>query len=78
MNLRAVEMGQRLFFSLEYCTALFEAGTIDGLLDDFKRVMAAIAGTTENGELRIADLEMISQKSKEEKMSRLFDDLEDE
>ncbi len=78
LNLRAVEMGQRLFFSLEYCTALFEAGTIDGLLDDFKRVMAAIAGTTENGELRIADLEMISQKSKEEKMSRLFDDLEDE
>ncbi|MCP5052700.1 MAG: AMP-binding protein, partial [bacterium] len=58
-----VRVGEKLSFSVEYCTALFKKETIQRFIGYFKEVVLAI---TENMEINIADIEILSGEEKKQ------------
>ncbi|MCP4151010.1 MAG: amino acid adenylation domain-containing protein, partial [bacterium] len=67
LNLTAVEMDTRILFSIGYCTKLFKASTIERIGRYLKKSLSRI---TENKNIKIANLEIISE---EEKKNLLYD-----
>ncbi len=62
LRLEAMEARQNLFFSLEYCTALFKKETAVRLTDYYQRILTAV---TENPERLLADISLLSEAEKE-------------
>jgi non-ribosomal peptide synthetase component F len=67
ITLSGLEEGQRLFFSLEYCTKLFKKETIERFIRYFKNTASAAAKASGQ---KIRDIEIISE---EEKKRLLYD-----
>ncbi|HLP59831.1 MAG TPA: amino acid adenylation domain-containing protein, partial [Candidatus Deferrimicrobium sp.] len=63
MTLTGGELGERLFFSIEYCTRLFESGTIDRMIQYFKHIVEELALEPN---LRIGEIEIITQQEREQ------------
>ncbi len=61
MSLTAVDAGTRLFFILEYCTRLFEPGTIERFIAYFKQIIFVL---TQNPRSSISQLEIITHREK--------------
>jgi tyrocidine synthetase-3 len=62
LNLTAVDMGERLFFNLEYSTRLFKPTTIERIIGYFKKLLLLLSLNTE---LKLADIEIITGDEKE-------------
>jgi tyrocidine synthetase-3 len=67
MNLRALDIDNKLLFNLEYCTALFKPGTINRIIEYFKNITAAVL---ENPGKKIKEIELISPREKSEILSQ--------
>ena len=67
ITLMGSEVGERIFFALEYCTRLFKRETILRFIEYFKRITSSIASKTDR---KIAEIELLSE---EEKQQILFD-----
>jgi len=65
--LRGFESGEKLYFSLEYCTKLFKEETIVRFIDYFKRIIRSVVHAPGN---KIAEIEITSG---EEKKQLLYD-----
>jgi amino acid adenylation domain-containing protein len=63
MTLNAVEVEDRLSFSIEYCSKLFKPDTMDRFAGYFKQIVSAVG---ENSEVRIADMDIIPEREKEQ------------
>ncbi|HLP61975.1 MAG TPA: amino acid adenylation domain-containing protein, partial [Candidatus Deferrimicrobium sp.] len=67
MTVMGVESGERILFSVEYCTQLFKPETMERL---FRYFNGAIASVLENRERRIAEIDIMGEA---EKRQVLFD-----
>jgi iturin family lipopeptide synthetase A len=65
-----VESGDRLLFTLEYCSRLFKKATIKRFIDYFKKILFSV---TEEPELKMADVELISVEEKQRILSEFND-----
>ena len=63
LNLTAVELGDRLFFELEYCSKLFTPGTIDRIIGYFRKILSVLSEPG-NRALKIAEIEIITEEEK--------------
>jgi amino acid adenylation domain-containing protein len=63
LNLMAVGLGDRISCTFEYCTRLFKPGTIDRIIGYFKKIISQLAGSKA---IRLAEIEIITEKEKEE------------
>ncbi|MDQ1353207.1 MAG: hypothetical protein QG657_3513, partial [Acidobacteriota bacterium] len=63
MNLTAIEMGERFYFTLEYSTHLFKPGRIERIIGYYKNILQVLSHDTE---LKIAQIEIMDAKEKEE------------
>jgi len=70
MTLFAVETGENLTFSLEYCTRLFKEETIERFTGYFKNIINSIV---ENPSKRISDVEMLSEAEKRRLLAEFND-----
>jgi tyrocidine synthetase-3 len=61
MSLTSVDLGARLFFSIQFSTNLFEPGTIERFIGYFKKIAAEVAN---NPGIPISQIEIISQAEK--------------
>jgi iturin family lipopeptide synthetase B len=61
--LTAIDCGEEIKFSLEYCTDLFKENTIKRLISYFKSVVTAIVS---NNNIKISDIEIITDGEKNE------------
>jgi len=75
LNLNASQLGDILWLNLEYSTRLFKRETIQLFIKQLKNLLQFIPG---NGELPLEDIEIISDKIKQEVLQRFTDDLENE
>ncbi|MCP4157037.1 MAG: amino acid adenylation domain-containing protein [bacterium] len=64
MNLTAVDLGERLFLNLEYCTKLFKPKNIEAIIGYFRKILSEISNKERN-HLQIATIEIITQREKE-------------
>lgn len=63
LSLMGVEVGEKLIFTMEYCTKLFKEETIKRFIQYFTRIIDQIL---ENPDQRVADLEIISEAEKKQ------------
>ncbi|HLP59488.1 MAG TPA: amino acid adenylation domain-containing protein, partial [Candidatus Deferrimicrobium sp.] len=63
MTLSAAETGENLIFSLEYCTRLFKAETIERFISYFKNIIASIIKKPSQ---QIRDVEMLDEAEKQQ------------
>jgi tyrocidine synthetase-3 len=75
LTLTAVEQGEMMFFTFEYCTKLFKPETIEIYIRYFKEVLSAAA---EHPEQELSKICGISKKNKQEILEQLNRDLETE
>jgi len=75
ITLRAMEYPDRLFFSLEYCTALFNDETIRWFIKNFCEIAASVAS---NPEQELSGIGMFFEEEGEDIRSRFAENLEDE
>jgi amino acid adenylation domain-containing protein len=61
ITLRATEGETGIDFSLDYCTKLFKAATIERMAGHFLRILTAI---TENRTIKLAEIELLSEAEK--------------
>ena len=61
ITLAAEEIGEKLYFAFEYCTKLFRKETIKQISGHFMNILKAVA---ENPEIKISDIDMLSEKEK--------------
>jgi amino acid adenylation domain-containing protein len=61
LTLTALEVGQRLLFTIEYCTRLFKPETINRFISYFKRLLSSLSG---NLDVRLSEMELIPGKEK--------------
>ncbi|HLP62855.1 MAG TPA: condensation domain-containing protein, partial [Candidatus Deferrimicrobium sp.] len=61
LTFTAVEIDQKLFFSIQYCTQLFKPETIDRFILYFRKVIDSVI---ENKDQRISGIEIISKEEK--------------
>jgi len=62
MTLQAVEVGDTISFTLEYCTKLFKKETVERFIRYFKKIVSSVK---ENSLKKIRDIELFSQEEKE-------------
>ena len=74
MNLTAVEIGERLFFTLEYSTRLFKPGGIERIIGYYKNILKVVLRDTG---LKISGIE-IMDKEGQEAVLRLSRGIEDD
>ena len=70
INLEVTTMGEEISCNLEYCTKLFKRETMEGLAQHFINILREV---TENPEIKLSEIEMLSEKEKH----RLLYDLND-
>ncbi|MCK4258361.1 MAG: amino acid adenylation domain-containing protein [Halanaerobiales bacterium] len=63
LSLLGVEIGDRLNFTMEYCTKLFNQERIEQFINYFKRIVVAIL---QNPQVKISDIEIISEAEKQQ------------
>ncbi len=63
LTLTAIKRNEVIELEFEYCTRLFKAETIERFSGYFKKIITAITG---NGGMRIGDIDLLSEKEKEE------------
>ncbi|HLP58159.1 MAG TPA: amino acid adenylation domain-containing protein, partial [Candidatus Deferrimicrobium sp.] len=63
LNLMAVEMGERILFTLEYSTNLFKPGRIERIIGYYKHILQVLS---HDAGLKIAQIEIMDAKEKEE------------
>ncbi|NOQ28047.1 MAG: amino acid adenylation domain-containing protein, partial [Bacteroidales bacterium] len=61
LSLNAIEFGEQLLISFEYCTQLFKAETIDRFIAYFKKIVNQITG---NVEMQISNIEILTEAEK--------------
>ncbi|MCP4214311.1 MAG: amino acid adenylation domain-containing protein, partial [bacterium] len=61
LTLTTVEKGEELLFNIDYSTQLFKAPTIDRFISYLRKI---VSGITANKNIRIADLEILSEEEK--------------
>ncbi|UCH94518.1 MAG: amino acid adenylation domain-containing protein, partial [Candidatus Aminicenantes bacterium] len=61
LTLNSTEIGDKLFFNLEYCTKLFKAQTVEQWINYFKTIVCTVI---EEPAIRLADLEIITGEEK--------------
>jgi amino acid adenylation domain-containing protein len=62
LSLIALDYGQRLLFSLRYCTKLFKANTIKKFIKHFKKLISQLPGNINS---KISDIEIITGEEKQ-------------
>ncbi|MCU0289663.1 MAG: condensation domain-containing protein, partial [Acidobacteria bacterium] len=70
LTLFAVEVGDGFSFTMEYCTHLFKAETIDRFSGYFKNIIRSVA---ENPSQRICDIEMLTEIEKRQLLEEFND-----
>jgi amino acid adenylation domain-containing protein len=65
LNLTAVDLGQRLLFSIEYSTRLFKPGTIERIIGYFKQVLFLLSLPADRS-LLLREIEIITGEEKQE------------
>ncbi|MGD2086554.1 MAG: amino acid adenylation domain-containing protein, partial [Candidatus Aminicenantes bacterium] len=65
MNLTAVEQGEQVYFSLEYCTKLFKLETIKRFIKYFKNILLTLS-ENKNPELKLSDIPIIPGDERKE------------
>ncbi|MFA8434934.1 MAG: amino acid adenylation domain-containing protein, partial [Marinifilaceae bacterium] len=63
LTLTAVDCGKQLLLSFNYCTQLFQAGTIDRYILYFRQLVGQLTG---NQEGKLSELELMSQAEREQ------------
>ncbi|MCU0287485.1 MAG: amino acid adenylation domain-containing protein, partial [Acidobacteria bacterium] len=63
LSIGAVESGQKILFSIQYCTALFTKKTIERFITYFKKIILAIIN--EPG-IKLQQMDVLSEKEKEQ------------
>jgi amino acid adenylation domain-containing protein/non-ribosomal peptide synthase protein (TIGR01720 family) len=63
LTLTAIDFGQRLFFSLEYCSKLFKSDTIERIITYFKKILFSISGDTGQ---KLSEIEIITGLEKQQ------------
>jgi tyrocidine synthetase-3 len=76
LKLTGAEVEGKLLFSFEYRKKLFERETIEKFIYYFKKIVTDVTGV--NGNKKIADFEIGIEEEKEEIMSRMLANLENE
>ncbi|NOQ25537.1 MAG: amino acid adenylation domain-containing protein, partial [Bacteroidales bacterium] len=61
LTLTAVDYGEQLMLSFEYCTQLFKAETIDRFILYFKKIVSQLARTSE---IKISEIDIITEAEK--------------
>jgi amino acid adenylation domain-containing protein len=74
LNLRVFDYGQRLLFNFEYSTALFKKESIKRFTDYFRYITACIIS---NPVIKLADIEVIPDHIKKEKIKYFNEDLKE-
>jgi polyketide synthase PksJ len=69
LNFGCGESGDKLLFTVDYCTALFKVETIERMITYFRKIVEAVQGK-ENLAKKLSDIEMISRQ---EKLRVLYD-----
>jgi amino acid adenylation domain-containing protein len=69
-----VDCKDRIYFSLEYCTALFKAATIDKFIVYLKNIFKQLFG---NIEQKLSSIELITGEEKKQVLNRLNDAVAD-
>ncbi|NOQ25781.1 MAG: amino acid adenylation domain-containing protein, partial [Bacteroidales bacterium] len=67
ITITAVDYGEQILFSFEYCTQLFKAETIDRFIEYFKKIVSQLA---RKPEIKIFEIDILS---KEEKQQLLYE-----
>ena len=67
LTLEAIQVNEKMVFTLEYCTKLFKKETIERLADHYKNILECVIL---NEEVKISEIDMMSEK---EKKQVLFD-----
>ncbi len=70
LTLNAMEMNSGISFELEYCTDLFKKESIERFIAHFEQIISVIIN---NPEIKLAEIEMLSAKEKEE-ILRIYND----
>jgi amino acid adenylation domain-containing protein len=70
MSWDCVESEEGLLFSVTYCTKLFKAETIERFINYFKKIVTSML---EDPQVKIADIEIISEEEKEQVLHRFND-----
>jgi amino acid adenylation domain-containing protein len=64
LNFTCVEMGERLFFDLEYCSNLFRESTIINIIEYFKKIIRLVSNQ-ENREMKLSEIEITTEREKQ-------------
>ncbi|MCP5054936.1 MAG: amino acid adenylation domain-containing protein, partial [bacterium] len=73
MNWRAAEHGKGLIVVVEYNTDLFKPGTIDRIIDYFRRIVTVVGG---DPGIKLSDIQLVSLEVKKEKENQFRRDLD--
>jgi amino acid adenylation domain-containing protein len=72
LTLRAMDLGERLLFNLEYSTTLFKRDTMERFIGYFKQM---VSGITAGIEVKLADIEILPGTTREQKLKHFNEDL---
>jgi non-ribosomal peptide synthetase component F len=75
LTLVGSEAREEIFIKIIYNSILFKKETIEKFIMHFKNIVSSVLA---NPDKKLSEIELISEMEKEEKLSRLFDDLESE
>jgi tyrocidine synthetase-3 len=62
LTLTAVDLGERLIFTFEYCSKLFEPNTIDRFISYFKKILASLS---EDSARKVSEIDIITETEKQ-------------
>ncbi|MCU0288321.1 MAG: amino acid adenylation domain-containing protein, partial [Acidobacteria bacterium] len=62
LTINAVESGQKILFSIQYCTALFKQATIERFITYFKKIIQSIVNEPD---IKLQHMDVLSEKEKE-------------
>ena len=63
INCAALHQGNRVYFSIEYCTALFKKSTIERFFEYYKNILLALSASLE---VKLSDIRMITKEEQQE------------
>jgi len=61
MTLTAIQKGEEILFTLEYCTKLYKQETIEKLIEHFINIISEV---TKNPDLKLSEIDMLSAEEK--------------
>ncbi|MFC2145877.1 condensation domain-containing protein, partial [Acidobacteriota bacterium] len=63
INCAALQKGNRVYFSIEYCTSLFKKSTIERFFEYFKNILLALSASLD---VKLSEIRMITKEEQQE------------